>query len=125
MASAAAITKRLSLDIGRLSGLLLVKTKLITNRSSDDNDTWFDIQAWKMWSLLHNNGGSLKGRNLNPVDPRPGQASGRGEAMMMVGRGKGWDFVVELETKIIRRFPKISKSLRRPLPVAGGQVLAI
>ena len=72
MASAAAITKRLSLDIGRLSGLLLVKTKLITNRSSDDNDTWFDIQAWKMWSLLHNNGGSLKGRNLNPVDPRPG-----------------------------------------------------
>ena len=102
MASAAAITKRLSLDIGRLSGLLLVKTKLITNRSSDDNDTWFDIQAWKMWSLLHNNGGSLKGRNLNPVDPRPGQASGRGEAMMMVGRGKGWDFVVELETEVIR-----------------------
>ena len=44
-----------------------------------------------MWSLLHNNGGSLKGRNLNPVDPRPGQgqASGRGEAMMMAGRGKG------------------------------------
>ena len=72
MASAAAITKRLSLDIGRLSGLLLVKTKLITNRSSDDNDTWFDIQAWKMWSLLHNNGGSLKSRNLNPADPRPG-----------------------------------------------------
>ena len=76
-----------------------------------------------MWSLLHNNGGSLKGRNLNPVYPRPGQASGRGEAMMMAGRGKGWDFVSELETKIIQRFPKISKSLRRHVPAAGGQVL--
>ena len=55
--SAPAITKRLSLDITVLSGLLLVKTKLITNRSQIQTRPGrqrtihgFDIPT--IWSLL-------------------------------------------------------------------------